>query len=57
MVLILFSLLVNRFSILLSTVAGIRNEHCGFVYRLMWTIGFYARNKASEKTHLSMPPR
>ena len=57
MVLILFSFLVNRFSILLSTVAGIRNEHCGFVYRLMWTIGFYARNKASEKTHLSMPSR
>lgn len=57
MVLILFSLLANRFSILLSTVAGIHNEHCGFVYRLMWTIGFYARNKASEITHLSMPSR
>lgn len=57
MVLILFSLLVNRFSILLSTVASIYNEHCGSVYRLMWTIGFYARNKTSEITHLSMPSR
>lgn len=48
MVLILFSLLVNRFSILLGTVAGIHNEYCGFVYRLMWTIGFYARNKPAK---------